>query len=91
MGDGRWATRIWEGFGVRARRKSGRGLPQSRTLARRRSDPRFRVRLCRRRAELPRVGVSPGSAGLRRGVLSAPGFGHDELLGDTLYVFCVMW
>ena len=34
--------------------------------------------------------VSPGSAGLGRGVLVAPGFRHAETFGDTEYVFCVM-
>ena len=34
--------------------------------------------------------VSPGPAGLGRGVLVAPGFRHAESFGDTKYVFCVM-
>jgi hypothetical protein len=34
--------------------------------------------------------VSPGPAGLGRGVLVAPGFRHAETFGDTEYVFCVI-
>jgi hypothetical protein len=35
--------------------------------------------------------VSPGSAGLRRGVCGAPGFRHAEGFGDTRMLSCVIW
>jgi hypothetical protein len=35
--------------------------------------------------------VSPGSAGVRRGDLVAPGFRHAEGFGDTRMYSCIMW
>ena len=35
--------------------------------------------------------VSPGTAGLKAGANSTRDFGHADVLGDTEYVFCVIW